>query len=295
MGTKRRYDGNLIQGLPSFRIINPFVMRGRTESSIYFSHRIRMKKTLEFIRAFNREHIGKGMRLTLFHVIVCGLVRVLALRPQLNRFISGRRIYQRNRLQMSFVVKKQLTEESRETIAKITFSPYETLESIIGKLNAEIQKARAEDGNKSDGEIDFVTKLPRPLLSMVVAAFKVLDYFGIAPKSMLELDPLYASVFLANLGSVGMDAPFHHLYEWGNASIFAAIGQIRKTPGVTENGAVEAEDILTINYTIDDRISEGIYCARAIEMFKGFLENPEVLLEKPELSPEIISELALVE
>ena len=228
MGTRKRCDGNLIRGLPSFRIINPFVMRGRTESAIYFSHQIRIRKTLDFIRRYGRENAGNGVRITVFHIIICALVRTLAQRPQLNRFISGRRIYQRNRIQVSFIVKKQLTEEAKETNAKISFSPCETLETIVRKINAEVKKARDEAGNESDWEIDFVTKLPRSVLSLVVAGFKLLDYFGLAPRSMIELDPLYTSVYLANLGSVGMDAPFHHLYEWGNASIFAAIGQIKK-------------------------------------------------------------------
>jgi hypothetical protein len=295
MGIKKRYDGNLVRGLDSFRIINPFVMRGRNESAIYFSHQIRIAKTLEFIRRFNHEHIGKGLRLSLFHVIICGLVRILALRPQLNRFIAGQRIYRRNRIQLSFIVKKQLTEAGKETNAKISFGPYENLETIIGKVNAEVAKARDEKGNQSDHEIDFFTKLPRFLLNLVIKGFKALDYFGIAPKSMLELDPLYTSVYVANLGSVGMDAPFHHLYEWGTASIFVAIGRIKKEPVAGENGIIEAQDILTLNYTMDDRISEGFYCARAIEMFKNLIENPETLLEKPDLSPELLAELNLLD
>jgi hypothetical protein len=295
MGTKKRCDGNLIKGLPSFRIINPFVMRGRTESSIYFSHKIRIGRTLEFIRRFNHEHIGKGLRLSLFHVILCGLVRIIALRPQLNRFIAGQRIYQRNRIQLSFIVKKQLTEAGKETNAKISFSPYETLETIIGKVNAEVVKARDETGNESDREIDFFTKLPRFLLNLVIKAFKALDYFGIAPKTMIELDPLYTSVYVANLGSVGMDAPFHHLYEWGTASIFVAIGRVAKEPVAGENETVETCDILTLNYTMDDRISEGFYCARGLEMFKNIIENPEVLLERPDLTPELLGELNLSE
>jgi len=110
---------------------------------------------------------------------------------------------------------------------------------------------------------------------------------------MIDLDPLYTSVYLANLGSVGIDAPFHHLYEWGNASVFAAIGKMRKGIVVGENGTPVVEDVITINYTLDDRITEGIYCAHAIELFKNFAENPELLVEKPELSPELIRELAL--
>jgi hypothetical protein len=192
-------------------------------------------------------------------------------------------------------VKKKLTEDGAETNAKITFRPDENLDSIVSKVNAGIQKARDATGNESDHEIDFFTRLPRFALTLVIRIFKLLDYYGIAPKKMIELDPLFTSIYVANLGSVGMDAPFHHLYEWGNASIFAAIGKLRKGILVGDDGAPTVEDVITINYTLDDRITEGLYCAHAIELFRNFAENPELLAEKPDLTPELIRELALLE
>ncbi len=294
MGIRKRYDGTLIKGLPAFRLINPYVMKGRNESAVYFTHELHMKKTIEFIRQYNKENKGNGKRLTLFHVILCGIVRAIAFRPQMNRFISGKKIYQRNRIQLSFIVKKQLTDEGLETNVKITFSPFDTLEDVIEKVNREVEKARDMAGNESDHEIEFFTKLPRSLLTLVIWVFKALDYFGIAPSEMIRLDPLYTSVYVANLGSVGLDAPYHHLYEWGNASIFAVIGKLRKGFVVGEGGSLVVEDLLTMKYTFDDRISEGLYAAKAIEMFKQFVENPEILLQRPEIPEEILKEHMLV-
>jgi len=295
MGIRKRYDGTLIKGLPGFRLINPYVMKGRNESAVYFTHELRMKKTIEFIRQYNKENKGNGKRLTLFHVILCGIVRAIAFRPQMNRFISGKKIYQRNRIQLSFIVKKQLTDEGLETNVKITFSPFDTLQDVIEKVNREVEKARDMAGNESDHEIDFFTKLPRSILTLVIWVFKALDYFGIAPSEMIRLDPLYTSVYVANLGSVGLDAPYHHLYEWGNASIFAVIGKLRKGIVVGEGGTPVVEDLLTMKYTFDDRISEGLYAAKAIDMFKQFVENPEVLLQRPEIPEEVLQEHMLVE
>ena len=295
MGIRKRCDGILIKGLPGFRLINPYVMKGRNESAVYFTHELRMKKTIEFIRQYNKENKGNGKRLTLFHVILCGIVRAIAFRPQMNRFISGKKIYQRNRIQLSFIVKKQLTDEGLETNVKITFSPFDTLQDVIEKVNREVEKARDMAGNESDHEIDFFTKLPRSILTLVIWVFKVLDYFGIAPSEMIRLDPLYTSVYVANLGSVGLDAPYHHLYEWGNASIFAVIGKLRKGLVVGEGGTPVVEDLLTMKYTFDDRISEGLYAAKAIDMFKQFVENPEVLLKRPEIPEEVLKEHMLVE
>lgn len=50
MGTRRRYDGTLIRDLPPFRVINPFVMRGRNESAIYYTHLIDIEETHAFLK-----------------------------------------------------------------------------------------------------------------------------------------------------------------------------------------------------------------------------------------------------
>ncbi|MFP4330902.1 MAG: hypothetical protein ACOC28_06210 [Alkalispirochaetaceae bacterium] len=294
MGTRRRYDGTLIQNLPPFRRINPFVMRGRNESAIYYAHLIDLEGTRGFLGEHNRQR-GKDEQVSLFHVILCAAVRVIAERPQLNRFVTGQRIYQRNRIQVSFIVKKELSDDGPETNAKVTFSPYETLESCVGKINRAIEAARRVEGNPSDREIGFVTKLPRILINGLVEGWRFLDHYGIAPRKMIDLDPLYTSVYVANLGSVGLDAPFHHLYEWGNASIFVVIGRPRRHLIDTGGGNFESRLAVELKYTLDDRISEGLYAARALSRFRQYVQDPSLLLTEPDLDPETLAELALVD
>lgn len=294
MGTRRRYDGNLIKDLPAFRKINPFVMRGRNESAIYYTHVVDIQETHDFLKQYNKGR-ERDDRLSLFHIILCSAVRVLAQRPQLNRFVSGQRIYQRNRIQLSFIVKKNLTDDGEETNAKITFSPYDTLESARKRINKHVRDARRVDGNASDHEIGFVTRLPRIIINMIVEGWRLLDHYGIAPKKMIELDPLYTSVYFANLGSVGLDAPFHHLYEWGNASIFAVIGRPKRHLMPVGNGHFEPRLAIEMKYTIDDRISEGVYAAKALSLFRDYIQHPDRLQEPPELSQEILDELGLVD
>lgn len=294
MGTKKRYDGTLLKKLPPFRAINPFVMRGRNESAIYYTQLIDIESTHAFLKEQNRGK-PRDKRFTLFHIMLCAVSRTLARRPQLNRFVSGQRIYQRNRIQLSFIVKKDISDDGQETNAKITFSPEDTLESARRRINTHIEAARRAEGNASDHEIGFVTKLPRILINGLVEGWRFLDHYGIAPKKMIELDPLYTSIYVANLGSVGLDAPFHHLYEWGNASIFMVIGRPKRHPIPVGNGHFESRLSIEMKYTIDDRISEGVYAARALRLFKEYVQNPAALLEPPELSPQELEELALID
>ena len=104
--------------------------------------------------------------------------------------------------------------------------------------------------------------------------FRLLDSWNLAPAGMIRVDPMYSTLFLTNLGSLGIDAPYHHLFEWGNNGIFAAIGMIKKRYSMNRTGEVSESSIVKVTYTLDDRLSEGLYCARAIDLIRKFVENP---------------------
>src|SRR5205823_12675561 len=57
-----------------------------------------------------------------------------------------------------------------------------------------------------DREVRFLTKLPGPLLRMVIAAGEWLDRWNLLPGFMIDPDPMYTSMFLANLGSLNIDS-----------------------------------------------------------------------------------------
>jgi len=39
--------------------------------------------------------------------------------------------------------------------------------------------------------------------------------------------------------------------------------------------------VVSIKYSYDERIADGIYCAKALNLFKAFVENPSRLLTAP--------------
>ena len=103
---------------------------------------------------------------------------------------------------------------------------------------------------------------------------RLLDGWNLLPSAMIKPDPLYSSVFLANLGSIGLEAPFHHLYEYGTTPLFAVIGRIHKEQWIDDDGAVDVRDTVIIRWTFDERICDGLYCARSLDLMKGFLAAP---------------------
>jgi hypothetical protein len=248
-------------------------MRTRTEASVYLRQDFDMTRTLEYVE----EQKAAGRNIRLFHVFLCAAVRTIALRPELNRFVAGRRLYQRTGIWISFIVKKQLNEKAASTNAKIHFEPNETLFTIGDRIDRHLQFARGREKTGDEKEMDFFTRFPRWMLQFVCWAFRTLDYWGMAPTGMVKADPLYTSLYVANLGSIGLDAPFHHLYDWGTASFFMVIGKVHKAPGVSADGELTVRDMATVNFTMDDRVTDGLYSARAIELLKSFVEDPRQL------------------
>jgi hypothetical protein len=105
---------------------------------------------------------------------------------------------------------------------------------------------------------------------------------------MVAADPLFTSVYVANLGSIGLDSPYHHLYEWGTASLFMVVGRVfqkeARKSGNGRLGAPELKHFVNIKFTVDERIAEGIYFAHAAALFQRLVAKPESLELPPDLS-----------
>jgi hypothetical protein len=278
-----RSDGIRLRKLSGFRKMFPYLMRTRTESAIYHTLRLKIGRTLAWL---NQAGAGREKKVTLFHVILAAGVRTLALRPEANRFVAGRRLYQRRTIDLAFVVKRELSEQASETTVKITFDPRSTIWDVVDQVTAVVRTTRENRTSRDESASEIVTKLPRSLARLAMAAVRALDYFGLLPASFIKGDGLYASVFLANLGSIGFDSVYHHLYEWGNVPIFVVIGKIKKEPVVGPDGRLEVQDVMDLKFTLDERITDGIYFVATIDMFRDLVENPEKLDIPPQNLPD---------
>lgn len=287
---KSRPDGTYLKDLPYFTKILPYLMPTRTESVIFFEQEFDVTRTLEYIR--NANHKGEG-KITFFQVFLCAAVRTLALRPKMNRFVSGYHYYQRNEILFNFVAKKKLTDDGEEINITIPFSPDETLSTLPGKVSEYVKNGKKGGDVKSDSTDEFLVKLPRWMIRFVIGFLRFLDFHNMLSESFMKSMPFWSSVFFTNVGSVGIDAPLHHNLDIGTCGLFIAIGMLRKEPVLQSTGAVEVKDRVKVTFTFDDRIVDGIYCGRAMDLLREFVENPAPLENPPELSPELRAELML--
>jgi len=281
-----RSDGSRVRGLEAIKAVLPYVLRRRSESSVFFSRDVEVEGAMAYLRRKNSE-VG-GERYSLFGVLVAAAVRTIAMKPRLNRFVHRRAVYARKGISVSFIVKKSLTEASSEVNAKIRFEAEDDLERATAKINAGIEAARSGPSDRGYGR--FRPYLNLPLFKATISnLFRVLDRFNIAPRRMIEADPLFSSVYFANLGSIGLDPPYHQLYDWGTASVFMVVGRIfqkdapRSGDEPRGNGAGRRH-FVTVKFTVDERIADGLYFAHAVSLFQRLVSRPESLEAAPDLS-----------
>ena len=293
MFTKKRPDGTYIRKLHFFTLLLPYLMPTRTDAVIYFEQEFDLTKTIKYIR--NKISDRNGPKISVFYLILYAAIRVIAQRPKMNRFVSGCHYYQRNRITFNFVAKRDMSDEGEEINVTMSFSPLLSLEDFCKKIHDHISSIKKGSGTSAEKANSLLVHLPRFLIKFAMNFVRFLDYHNGLPLSVIDSLPFWCTIFFTNVGSVGIDAPFHHNFEIGNCGIFCAIGKIRKENILKADGTVETRDKVKITFTYDDRITDGIYCARAIDMVRDLVENPEKLEIPLELTSEQLSKLGLAE
>jgi hypothetical protein len=235
-----------------YRRMMPFLMRGRNESAVYFEQRLDLTRTEPWLRSRNAK---------LFPLILHALASVLHDRPRLNRFTAGRRIYDRKGVFLSFAAKKQFDDDAPLATIKRAFPRDESFEQLTASLAGDVSEARSDRPSPIDKELSILLRLPGFLLAFLVGLLDRLYRWGLAPRSLVDTDPMYASAFVANLGSIQIDAAYHHLYEHGNCPLFVTIGRVE-------------DHHVTLRYTYDERVEDGLYCATALNLLRERIEDP---------------------
>jgi hypothetical protein len=276
----RRHDGELIRGEPPIRAIMPYLMRGRNESVVFSDSVFRIDETRAWLKAYNRAHAEHA---TLFHVLAYAVAQALHARPELNRFVSGGRLYQRRGVQVSFVVKKELRDDGRSTTVKLSVDAGEPFATFAGRLVRTVREAQATE-RAVDRETALIMRLPGLLVRLLVGAARALDRWNLFPRFMTEPDPMFASIFLANLGSVGISDAYHHLYEYGTCSIFGAVSAPMYHPFV-DGETVRARPGIRVRWTFDERIHDAFYAARSLGLVREIVEAPSKHLGAPDGAP----------
>jgi hypothetical protein len=272
----RRHDGDPVQGLPPSRRIMPIILRGRNESIVLHDSVFEIAGARLWLKAYNRTH---AHRATLFHLVAYGCAAALHARPELNRFASGGRIYQRRGVQLAFVAKRELSDTGEMATVKIEVPPGDPFPSFVERITGAIEGARGAP-RAIDREEAFFASLPVALLRAAFRLILAIDDWNLLPRWFTRDDPMFASLFLANLGSAGISDAYHHLYEYGNCSLFGAMSAPQRMTFVDGTNVVVREG-LRIRWSFDERINDAFYSARSLRIVQRILEDPARHLGPP--------------
>jgi pyruvate/2-oxoglutarate dehydrogenase complex dihydrolipoamide acyltransferase (E2) component len=252
-------------------------MRRRNESAVYHEALYDVGRTRAWLRAYNRSH---AHRATLFHLVLYASARALHLRPGLNRFTSGGRVYQRREVSIAFAAKKEMRDPSPFATVKLRFGAEEAFEESVRRVADAVDEGRGDEERRIDAEAALLMRLPGPAVSFLTALAAWLDRHNLLPGALMRDDPFFSSLFLANLGSVGLSDTFHHLYEYGTVSIFGVVGTVRPT-AVPGRAGIEVRDLLSVRWTLDERVNDGFYAGRSLAIARDVIEDPERFLGPP--------------
>ena len=201
-------------------------------------------------------------------MVLRAITRVVDERPRLNRFTAGGRLWQRDGVWITFSAKQAFEDGAPILTLKRRFEPDEPLETMVEGLTTGLRRGRSGERTTSDKEVGLLLRLPPFLVRGLLRLTRGADALGLLPRAMIDSDPMYCSFFVANLGSVGLEAGYHHLWEHGNCPFFCVVGRVRET---------DAGRVMPLKWTFDERVEDGFYCARSLERLGELIAHPEKL------------------
>jgi len=277
-----RKDGRRVRTLHPMAQITSYFQVERNTCSNLFEESFEITHVDRYIRQKRREGL-KDFGIT--HVLLAAYVRGVAKYPQLNRFISGQKVYSRGEdIQYCMVIKKEMSVDSPDTSIKVHLNPRDTAEDVYRKLNAAVEsiKATQELDSSLDGLIMALNLIPGVIMKFIVWFLKLLDYFGMLPVFLTELSPFHGSLFFTSMGSLGIKPIYHHLYDFGNLPVFGAFGMKRRANEITEEGEVVQKKYIDVKFVLDERIVDGYYYATFFKYYRRLMAHPELLDNPPE-------------
>ena len=272
----KRADGRRIKTLKPYYKIIPYIMKQRVDAQVYFEDEIAVDRLEEYIKKCRE----KGIKITHMDVVLAAIARTAIEKPRINRFIMNRRIYARNETCISLAIVKKLSEgEYIDTTVKFKIKPEDTIFTISEQIRKEVAKNKeATEENATDKLATFIMSFPNWIIKCIINLVIFLDNHNLLPKAVIEASPFHTSIFLTNLGSIGIDSIFHHIYNFGTTSGFLAMGGRKERIKNYKTG--ETEKYMTFRFVMDERICDGYYYAKALSVFRKYILNPE-LLELP--------------
>ncbi len=287
---KRRFgdrkDGWRLRHTQSLFAVMPHLMKTRADSQVFFDEEIDIEYLEKYTRTLRKEHDMPTF--SLYHLIIAAVVRMFVLRPRLNRFIMNGKAYARNRLTASMTAKHSLSKDAEESCIKPHFEKTDTVFDVYRRVSEAMDKEVKDikDANTTDVAAKILNKLPAWMVRAFVNFIIFMDHRGWMNDFINEISPFHTSFYITDVGSIGIQPIYHHIYNFGTTSVFLAMGKKAIVPVALPDGTVTTKKVIRVKLVLDERICDGHYYAESFRMLRRILKHPEVLETPPTEFPE---------
>ena len=274
-----RPDGRRISNIDPIVRITPYLMPMRCDAQVFLQHKVDYEKLARYIAAQRM----KDEQITFMNIIVAAYVRAVSQHPEVNRFIMNKQYYSRNNCTVSYtMLKNPQSAEDGETAVKIHFDLTDTIYDVRDRMSAAI------NANRGLEQKNFADKLARGVMvvpglpTLVVGLVRLLDRYGLCPGALLDELPFHTGMYITNNASIGLHHVNHHIYNFGNTSLFFGMGTVERTVVLDSEGKPKMKRMLPIGITADERVCSGAYYAGFFATMSAALNDPASLEVPPE-------------
>ena len=281
---KREKEFRRVRTASPMLVITSYIMKTRVGSQNMIADKLKIDNVDKYIK----EKQAEGYKnISYMHVLIAAYIRTVSQRPALNRFIRGQRIYTRRNVEISLSIKKQMNLESPDTVVKVILPPDATAVDVYEKLNQVVTDYRDNPGGDFDNTAKVLSYIPGLVLKFSIWFLNLLDYFGLLPSFLTGVSPFHCSFFITSMGSLGIPAIYHHLYDFGTCPVFCSFGTKKREYSLSDDGTVHKDKYIDVTFVLDERICDGYYYASSLKMIKSLIKNPWQLDEVPTVIPDI--------
>lgn len=270
-----RKDGKRIKYEDVMVKMTPHFMPTRNDASNNIIHPVRVEDMDAWIVEKSEK---EGIVFNYMHIVMATIVRLLATRQRLNRFVVRGAVYQRNYITISLTIKRSLRDEGPESTLKVNFTGEETIYEVKEKIDKAIADSIEAD-NGTQKIVEKLSFLPNWLLRWAVGLFRFLDRHNMLPQGLINFSPFHTSCYVTYLKSIKCDAIIHHIYNFGTTGLFVAIGKEKYAP-VVDFEELKVGKVMNLGINMDERFCDGFYFAKSLRIWNDMFHNLHEL-EKP--------------
>ncbi len=275
-----RHEGRRVRGLDPIVSITPYLMPQRCDAMVFLQHDVEYERLMRYIAQKSRE---EGVKITFTEIIVASFVRAISQVPECNRFIMNKQLFNRTELTTSMTILMDTPDGSpQENVIKVQFDPSDTIYDVSARMKKLIAENRKPDKPSFAIKLASAVLLIPGLATLVVGLVRLLDRYGVCPSALIDNLPFHTSMFITNNASIGLHSVYHHIYNFGNTTLFFGLGTPNRGYTVDAKGTPVRKCTLPIGITVDERICGGAVFAKLFTRMQRCLHNPDLLDSPPE-------------